>query len=117
MYSPLNTHVHLLCQKSLYIVYTFNYFSHNRIHSTSSSKPDFFEDTTTLLFDIIATDNGNPRRGTSTPVNITLSNTCVFDVEFNEIVHNLSINETGALTLNIPKYWSYQYGKLFNKTT
>ena len=87
------------------------------MHSTSSSRPDFFEDTTTLLFDIIATDNGIPRRGSSTPVNITLSNTCVFDAEYNEIVHNLSINKTGLLILNIPQYWSYKYGKLCKQTT
>ena len=70
-----------------------------------------------LSFDIITVDNGIPRRGASTSVNITLSNTCVFDVEFNEIVHNLYINKSGALTLNIQKYWSYKYGKLFRQTT
>ena len=70
-----------------------------------------------LSFDIITVNNGIPRRGASTSVKITLSNTCVFDAEFNEIVHTLSINKTGALTLNIPKYWSYKYGKLLVQTT
>ena len=73
---------------------------------------DIYPNYTTLNFQVIAVDNGTIRRGMSASLSINVSNTCLMDVEFGEIVYNFIVDDTtGEMVLRIPKYWVYLFGK------
>lgn len=67
---------------------------------------------TSLIFDVIAMDNGAVPLGMKATMNITVSNTCVLDVLFGKITYLFLVNDTtGEMTLRIPKYWVYDFRK------
>lgn len=72
---------------------------------------DVYTKFTTINFEVIAADNGIPKRGTTVSVNITLSNTCTIDVEYGVININLTASNDGTVMLKIPKYYMLSYGK------
>ncbi|KAL4225039.1 hypothetical protein ACF0H5_015734 [Mactra antiquata] len=65
---------------------------------------------TSLIFDVIAMDNGTVPLGMKATMNITVSNTCVLDVLFGKITYLFLVDDvTGEMTLRIPKYWVYDF--------
>ncbi|XP_053385183.1 uncharacterized protein LOC123535929 [Mercenaria mercenaria] len=65
---------------------------------------------TSLLFNVIAMDNGSVPYGMTATVNISVSNTCVLDVLFGKIAYMVYVDDaTGDMTLRIPKYWMYEF--------
>ncbi|XP_060579535.1 uncharacterized protein LOC132736424, partial [Ruditapes philippinarum] len=65
---------------------------------------------TSLLFNVIAMDNGTVPFGMTAAINITVSNTCVLDVFFGKIRYMFHVNDTtGEMTLRIPGYWMYEF--------
>ena len=73
---------------------------------------EIYENSTTLVFEVIAIDNGTVLRGSSATVNITISNTCLLDARYTNTEYKITINDTtGELLLRIPKYYVYPYGE------
>ena len=73
---------------------------------------EIYENSTTLVFEVIAIDNGTAPRGSSATVNITISNTCLLDARYTNTEYKITINDsTGELLLTIPKYYVYPYGE------
>ena len=73
---------------------------------------DIYLDYTTLMFDVVAMDNGTTMRGASASVNITVSNTCVMDVLFEDITVNIFVDKyTGGMYIRIPKYYVVEFCK------
>ena len=73
---------------------------------------DVYLRSTTLQFEVIAMDNGTIPRGMSAVVNVTVSITCVMDVEYESIDYKFVVNDTtGEMFLRIPRYWVYLFGK------
>ena len=57
-------------------------------------------------------DNGTIPHGMSAIVNVTVSITCVMDVEYGSIDYKFVVNDTtGEMFLRIPRYWVYLFGK------
>jgi predicted regulator of amino acid metabolism with ACT domain len=72
-----------------------------------------YNETSEVTFTIVAIDTGVPRRGATATVRLVLSNTCLLNVLFEEIVSNLEIDgATGQVWFRILKYWVYDYGML-----
>ena len=62
---------------------------------------------------VVALDNGvDPVRGAIATINITLSNTCLMDVLFDEIENEVLVNQTnGGVFFRIPRYYVREFGK------
>ena len=72
-----------------------------------------YEEDSDLVFTLVVIDQGNPVRGDSASVRLTLSNTCFLDNLLQELEINLSMDEDeGNMTLRIPKYYHYHFGML-----
>ena len=73
---------------------------------------EIYENSTTLVFEVIAIDNGTVPRGSSATVNITISNSCLLDARYTNTEYKVTVNDTtGELFLRIPKYYVYPYGE------
>ena len=72
-----------------------------------------YNETSELLIRVVALDNGtDPARGAIAAINITLSNTCLMDVLFEEIANQVVLNQTtGGLQFRIPKYYVFDFRK------
>ncbi|XP_052773067.1 uncharacterized protein LOC128211948 isoform X3 [Mya arenaria] len=71
---------------------------------------DVYLQYTSLIFDVIAMDNGTVPFGMTASMNVTVSNTCVLDVLFGKIEYWFLVNDTtGEMTLRVPKYWMYEF--------
>ena len=67
---------------------------------------------TELTFTVVALDNGDPQRGTSANITVTLGNSCLINYFYKPIEYNVIVEETtGEIYLRIPKYYSSSYGK------
>ena len=71
-----------------------------------------YKESSSVTLQVVALDQGSPPRGSTGSVSITLKNSCLLDVLLQPINHNVIVEEeTGNLTLRIPKYWIYDYGE------
>ncbi len=71
-----------------------------------------YNETSTLVITLVAMDKGvDPPRGATATVRMTMSNTCLMNVLFEEIDISADVNTTTGVTfLRIPRYWVYEYG-------
>ena len=70
-----------------------------------------YNESSEVMFSVLAVDDGVPRRGAVGRVRLTLSNTCLLSALFEEIDLHLKVDaETGQVWFRIPKYWVYDYG-------
>ena len=62
---------------------------------------------------VAVVDGGTPRRGDVANVNLTISETCLYDVLGDPIETLIYTNETtGGLFLRVPKYYLFEYGEI-----
>ncbi len=74
-----------------------------------------YVESSTLVFTLVALDQGTPPRGDTAQVRITLSNTCLLTVLFDAIDISVLVDlELGNVTLRIPKYYIRNYGEYVN---
>ena len=61
---------------------------------------------------VAVVDGGTPRRGDVANINLTISETCLYDVLGDPIETLIYTNETtGGLFLRVPKYYLFEYGE------
>jgi len=71
-----------------------------------------YNETSDLVFTLVIIDHGSPPRGTTATVHVTLSNTCLLSVLYEALDMTAVLDrDTGAFTLNLPRYWVYDYGR------
>ncbi|KAK2177983.1 hypothetical protein NP493_567g04005 [Ridgeia piscesae] len=69
-----------------------------------------YNETSDLVFTLVIIDHGSPPRGTTATVHVTLSNTCLLSVLYEALDMTAVLDrDTGAFTLNLPRYWVYDY--------
>ena len=65
-----------------------------------------YQQNSTVVFTVLAVDQGDPPRGDTAEVRLTLSNTCLMDTLYQETDVKILVEEDyGNLTLRIPKYY------------
>ncbi|CAH1786413.1 unnamed protein product [Owenia fusiformis] len=69
-----------------------------------------YNQTTDITVTIAAIDKGDPPRGKTATVTITLWNTCLIDVLHRPVPHYPYVsNDTGEFYFSVPGYWVYNY--------
>jgi len=71
-----------------------------------------YNETSEIIFTLVAIDRGTPPRGATTTVRMTLSNTCLISVLYEAVDTQILVDvDHGIVRLNIPRYWIYEYGR------
>ena len=93
-------------------VYSFYSPSLSRYNYSISLFDVIYNELSELLIKVVALDNGvDPVRGAIATINITLSNTCLMDVLFDEIENEVLVNQTnGGVFFRIPRYYVREFG-------
>ena len=87
------------------------FLSHNIYYSQLAVNSSFY----VLSLSLAAIDKGTPARGDTALVNITLSDTCLYDALGEPVTPLVYVDyEAGGVYLRVPQYYLHAYGKTFS---